>query len=197
MYKKVTFNLDESDSIKQTIRGITKDWFNVDNLFEYLKNKGRINSAGFWLECPGLIQDTSEYLSLSIDDFLIKWRSRCDNMKINIAAFHCTRTPDPESFLKNGIKPLDKSQIQDFYKNAGIAFPDLRLDMKQKEIITKAICDEDQWKIREGNGPCFYISLKWAIKSGNTYLKVGSEVMLLYIKVLIDYCKKMHIKIPC
>lgn len=193
-------DIDDSSTVVGTVEAITKDWFNVRQLYWNLKDNGETESSHFWMNVDNhLLKIISNNIGQSLDEFLHIWKEKCLKNDLKIMGYHCTRYHKQEVFKEQGILPLTESIIDDFISETVSTFQSFKLSHEQKRELKEKIKEDDLWKYRSGKGagPYFLVSYKDAQRPQNHFRKSGSEVLWSCADVLIQYCQDENILFPC
>ncbi len=182
------------------IENITKNWFDAKELYNKIRQDGKITSPSFWHETAHLLNCVSGFLSCTKDEFMGEWNTRCENNDLHIMAYHCTRAFSSDSFLKKGLLPLSEETLEEFLRQSYIAFPSLRISDNDMELIMREIVNEPVLKIRlkdKQAGPHFFLSYLRAKEEDNNYLNHGPENWWSCVDILLSYCAQKKITLPC
>lgn len=199
MDKAIAFNNDDQASVKGSVVRITNGWFDPNKIYSSLKDRGVTNSSNFWSETESLLDSISHELSIAREDFDRRFKESCHRLDLRLIAFHCTRSSRPETFIKNGILPLNEEVLWAFLSESAIALSAFPLSYEDKKNFIMRFTKSDTWLSRvtvTGVGPYFFLSYQEASNKDNHFLRNGSEICWAFVDSLIQYCRERNITLP-
>lgn len=190
-------DIDRVVSVIETVETIA--WFDVRKLYEKLKGDNETDSINFWHISAHLLHAISARLGQSIEVFVHDWRARCFASDLEVMGYHCTRVHDPKIFRDQGIISLDDNSIEIFFSQLELVFSTFSLHVGQKQELIQIIKNDSRWKYRSGKGagPYFFLSYKNAQMPGNFFHASGTEILWLFVDILLQYCQNKKIAFPC
>jgi hypothetical protein len=154
-------DIDNSSSVQLFVNKITKDWFDVNSIYRDFKSDLHTDWSGFWNIADYMVNEVSNYLNCTPEEFLKIWGLKCSEHGAKIMGYHCTRHSDKSVYTDKGILPLSKNTIK--------VSPD------QNNIQAKEAWD---YRSTSGIGPYFFLSYKAAKDPENHFCKNGPEILL-------------------
>ena len=138
-------------------------------------------------------------LSIARENFNREFKESAHRLDLRLMAYHCTRSSRPETFIKNGILPLNEEVLWAFLSESAIAFPAFPLTDEDKKNFILRFTKSDTWLNRvtvTGVGPYFFLSYQEARNKDNHFLRKGSEIWWACIDGLLQYCSEKNITLP-
>ena len=153
-------DIDNSESVQAVVNKLTEYWFNPDKMYSDLKANGKTNSPDFWGITDHMIDNISEDLNQTPEEFLNIWNQKCVTCSVKIIGHHCTRHSNKEVFTGKGILPLSDETIK-IHRNQNMEA-------------------ERMWEYRSQRspGPWFLLSYKDAKNPNNHFCNNGPEILL-------------------
>lgn len=117
---------------------------------------------------------------------------------LNLVAYHCTRSSNPQQYLEHGIQPLGEKVLRDFLSESNAAFPSFCLPEDDKRRIISKIMATHAWEYRlgSGGGPYFFLSYKATKNEKNHFIESGPEIWWVCVDNLLEYCRDNNINLP-
>jgi hypothetical protein len=180
--REMIVDIDNSESVQALLGKICESWFDPKQLYFDLKANGKTNSPDFWGINHLLFTEISNYLGMTLGEFLNIWTQKCSTYNVRIMGYHCTRHSNKKVFIEKGVLPLSNETI--------------KIIEDKQNTETKRI-----WERRsQGSpGPYFLLNYSDAKSSGNHFLIYGPEILLACAgyQVNFDPAKSTPLIIHC